>query len=534
MKNSTFLIVCLLASWAAGCENSSDNNRSAEFEHLSVNFEAMLPETLRAEEMQVGIFSACTRNEAQNTPMSVNANAKYRVAADGTSALLRRDSDDDAVVATASDHNFRFFAYLPWSASAADATRLEAAVPAVQHYAEADRYALYVASKHVTTVVPTVELDFRNLFVSLELYLPDDLLDDEGNSVVRKLSLRPAAAENFSGFLAVGGTYDLTTGVFTEDPVQCAQRIDVDFGAAGLVLSQAYTRVPVTIAPLMVPEGGFEVIVTDMQNRESSLKILAGEADAGTELAAGAVSTHYLSAGDDGIVPVTFPVVFPHNYVPSSAEQALWVNEGRWLCSAQTQAYAQWHHVSEEPDPTRSQYLEWTTAAKSPGMKGVWTGDYLEFVLPVRKFKAGTSITLKYSMYTRQGPIFWNIEYQDGFDDEGNAVWKCEKSTKVSYDGAFTCECTVALRHGNTDAANKGDVIEHTMLFEQAIKSGEVKIRMTCADGSVQANSVSACMKRVSPWWSGIDTGSGTGVYNAPFYFGGLKSDVTEVTFSIN
>lgn len=166
-----------------------------------------------------------------------------------------------------SDHNFRFYAYYPYSGATADRKAIAAAAPAEQPYTGRANGGLYTASKSVTTVVPTVELEFRNIFATMELYLPDDLLDEDGNSVVKTLTLKPAVAENFSGALAVSGTYDLTTGAFTENPASRSQQIAVDFGAQGLTLSEAYTKVPLVVAPFTVPEGGFEVTFTDRDDR---------------------------------------------------------------------------------------------------------------------------------------------------------------------------------------------------------------------------------------------------------------------------
>lgn len=364
-----------------------------------------------------------------------------------------------------------------------------------------------------------MELQFRNIFAMMELYLPDDLLDEDGNSVVKTLTLKPAAAENFSGALAVSGTYDLTTGTFTENPATRSQQIVVDFGAQGLTLSEAYTKVPLVMAPCTVPEGGFEVTFTDKDDRQSSLTIFAKSEDAGTVLAAGEVSKQYLSASDDGVVPITFPVVFPlgyenGTYIFSAATQPQWTTDGLWICRRRPQAYAKWIKASD-PSDKYTQKLEYVASKiGSPGIKGVWTGDCFEFTLPVKKFAAGTSVTLTFPMYTRQGPVFWDIEYLDGKE------WKCNRETVTCYDPAHSMECTYSLVRG-------GKVIEHTMTFENDVRSGELKFRIKCADGSVQADSETQVAVRDTPWISG----SG---YGAPFYLYLAGSDVTSVTFSAN
>ena len=65
------------------------------------------------------------------------------------------------------------------------------------------------------------------------------------------------------------------------------------------------------------------------------------------------------------------------------------------------------------------------------------------------------------------------------------------------------------------------------MVFTEAIQSGYVKIRLTCADGSMQADTDTKLAVRTTPWVSGA-------TYGAPFYFYLDGSDVTSVTFSIN
>src|SRR5690606_17607013 len=128
------------------------------------------------------------------------------------------------------------------------------------------------------------------------------------------------------------------------------------------------------------------------------------------------VLTQFLSRQNDGVVPVNFPVVFPLGKTDdvanfTSTTQPQWESLGIWTNPEQPQAHAQWVKVSD-PVPTPTQTLETVNSGEisSPGIKGIWTGDYLEFVLPVKKFEAGTAVTLKFPMYTRQGPVFWNIE----------------------------------------------------------------------------------------------------------------------------
>src|SRR5690606_18745111 len=270
-------------------------------------------------------------------------------------------------------------------------------------------------------------------FSVVELYLHNDIINEEGNSVVRSLTLKATVADNFSGVLADGGTYNLETGVFTSSTNLQANEVELDFGETGIFLSDAFTKVSLAVAPFMVPIGGMDVVIRDLSGDETTINILGSEDDEGTTLAAGEVLTQYLSRDNDGIIPVNFPVVFPlgkTNDVPNftASTQPRWVSEGIWTCPSQTQAYAQWVKVSD-PSTTTMQFLEPVNSGdiSSPGIKGIWTGDYFEFVLPVKKFEAGTAVTVKFPMYTRQGPVFWNIEYLDG------EVWKSNKTNVTCY-----------------------------------------------------------------------------------------------------
>jgi len=522
MKRVTLFSMFMLALLAIACQkNSGDNNRSLEFSTLDVKFGGVLAGKSWMEGDEIGVYSFCTRNEEPNISMSPNAHARYIVRTAGEKAFFVNGSENDMVIANATDHNFRFYAYYPYSAANNDMTAINAEVPALQEYSRGvGSYGLYVANQQATTILPTLELNFRAVFSIVDLHIPNDILDEDGHSHIRSLTLKPSDGADFDGVLANGGRYDLKNGVFTSDPAKQADSVKLDFGEAGLVLSDAFTKVSLAVAPFTVPEGGMVVKLVGMDGNTVSINILGEASDAGQTLAAGEVFTQYLSRDNDGVIPVSFPVIFPlgkpeGQAVFTAATQPRWVTEGIWICPSQTQAYAQWKKVSD-PSPTATQFLETVNSGdvSSPGVKGIWTGDYFEFVLPVKKFAAGTAVTIKFPMYTRQGPVFWNIEYLDG--DE----WKSNKTNITSYDPDYTREATFSLIRG-------GKIIEHTMVFTKAIQSGAVKIRITCADGTIQADTDTKVAVRTTPWLSG-------GAYGAPFYLYLAGSDVSSVSFDIN
>ena len=518
---STIAIFMLTLSMIS-CQKNLDNNNDLEFDDLNVNFGGDQSGKLWNEGDEIGIYSFCTRDGQESVSMSGNINAKYSASIAGDQVRFNNVSDDDLITAISTDHNFKFYAYFPYSGNATGISAIKAEVPSKQYYSKnGERYGLYVASKQVTTIVPTVKFDFKGIFSTIELYVPNDIIDSDGNSVIRSLTLQPTIPENFNGTLADGGTYNFESGVFTSNAGMQSDEIEIDFENEGIVLVEAYTKISIAVIPFTIPQGGMDIVIKDMYNKETTFNILTQEGSEETVLAPGEVMTQYLSKFADGIIPVNFPVVFPLGEVNgyrnfTQDNQPRWISEGIWTCSAQTQAYAKWNKVSD-PLPSPIQVLATVNSSdiSSGSIRGIWTGDYLEFVLPVRDFKAGTAVTTIFPMYTRQGPVFWNIEYLDG--DE----WKSNKEEMTCYDPRYTREATFSLVRG-------GKIIEHTMVFTKKIDSGHLKIRFTCADGTIQAAADATVEVRTAPW---ID---GTGAYGAPFYFYLAGSDVTSITFSTN
>lgn len=188
--------------------------------------------------------------------------------------------------------------------------------------------------------------------------------------------------------------------------------------------------------------------------------------------------------------PVSFPVDFEIGWpngeaaIPSSGiagMQGFWFPHGVWVAKQQ-QAIAKWVSVSR-PDPDLIYNRTYSVGTADNNLStlkvsGVWTGDYFEFVLPVKNFAAGTTVSLYIPMYVDHAPIFWYFDYLDG------GVWKCDHSEKTSYgtDATFTRDCTVALGY-------KLNSVTVNMTFENAVPEGFLHFRVRCADGSIQAES---------------------------------------------
>lgn len=211
----------------------------------------------------------------------------------------------------------------------------------------------------------------------------------------------------------------------------------------------------------------------------------------------------------------TFPVEFPlGNGAVDSYLQPYWSGYGLWICPSQEQAYARWKYVSypiEDMLPTRT----WANdgAISSVALRGIWTGDYLEFVIPVESLEAGTTVRFKAPFYTRQGPVFWIFEWFDGGE------WKSEIKDVSSWDGKFTQKASFAIGLGTT-------VITQDAVFSEPISDGFVRIRVRCADGTVQADSATgSAVKRDLPNHTATDLSS-------VFYFYGTTPECGSVSFS--
>ena len=180
--------------------------------------------------------------------------------------------------------------------------------------------------------------------------------------------------------------------------------------------------------------------------------------------------------------PATWPVDFNMGFIGGVAQagtgpQPYWLSHGVWV-GAQSQCFAKWISVSRPRQDivysrTTTQGTE-SNNLSSPKVQGVWTGDYMEFVIPVRNFAAGTTVNLYIPMYVDHAPVFWYVDYLDG------GVWKCDHSEKTSYgDSPYTRDCTVALNY-------KLNSLNVKMTFANAVPEGYLRFRVRCADGTIQ------------------------------------------------
>lgn len=474
-----------------------------------------------------GIGAYCDRNS--QTCIQMNAAKKlsaYKSLTAGQSSVLDKDSDADIIQALGNDENFKFYAVYPYSADA-DFNAVEAVVPTTQTYSDGIAGSLvFTAYKTSATLISTAELEARTPFAVINLSVPVDIMEEGTPSTLKSIVITPAVATNFTGALAGQGTVDAETGVFSLGTENRSTSIKIALPEEGLTLTESITKIPVVALPFTSPAGGFLAEFESTDGNTQYAYFLNGISDTGTAVGAGTIIDVVL----ERFAPVEFPVLFPLGNFEgiqqfTTAKQPKWVSDALWTCTPQPQAYAQWTWVST-PDPGVSPLRETVNSGtiSSPGIKGVWTGDYYEFFLPVSDFSANTQVKMEFPFYGRAAPVFWNVKYFDGGE------WKTVDDTEKTFtigDDSETRTCTFTLAR---------DVIQsqsYTITFENGVKCGYLRFRIECEDGSVLASvdgSTPIIERLTRPWTS---TPAST-VYGAPFYFNtNAATPVKGISFSI-
>ena len=485
----------LLALLFSGCAGSTADNKSLDYDQLDVVFELSMPGDVSLEaDAMFGVLGTCTRNGETDVVMSQNGVAAYRP--NSTQTHLIKASDEDAIVALKSDANYHFYSFYPYDQSVTDLSAVEAGVPSVLGAGHVPS-PLYVASSVRSSVVAPINLDFKRMTCTLTFRFGDDIISSESDAL-KSVVFRPAVSANFTGALAYDAEYDLYTQALTIDEQSVKKEIMFDFGQSGIELT-GYTELSCEVAPFTVPEGGFELVFTDVSGNSNTVIIMDSEMT--KSYLAGSVSSMVVTAegtagGSEG-QSVRWPVGFydgvggtnPRNIRDSFKD--LWqrgavdVGTGSHIWpSAENQSATMEFVFSEEHKKaaTAKVMFEFQENATynygSPVVKNFFTNDYFEFSAPVSYLKAGSKVTIEAPIYSRGAPIFWNIEYLDG------GVWKCNKYEQESLDvingstEKAKATCTWVLPHGAQKENFEGVLMKHSMIFENVIKDGYIKIRM--------------------------------------------------------
>ena len=468
---------------------------------------------------------------------------------DGSTVLLKKATEQDAVIARKGDHNFRFYGIFPYMDGDFDVTAIPMSVPAVQNFDEGIKSQMtLIAAKSSTNVVPTQELEFRSFFSVINFRIARDIIEEGVPSVLKSITLAPADEGLLEDPLAVEGVCNAVDMTFVPDQSAGQKSVTVDFGSGGYELDEEFTTVPMLVNPFFVPEGGMELTVRDVNDRETVVEIFAEAEDNGREIASGEVVEVIVDGISDGIVPVEWPVVFPLGYPDdnttvqgwcNAAKQPRWVNttdkrgEGYWSCQDQPQAWAQWNWGEESAAFSPAPFLETVNSASKKistlGVKGAWTGDYLEFNIPVKRFPANSTVTFSIPICCKNSPVFWEVKYLDGEE------WKTTATEEIpAYEGSdVKRKATWALQYG--DAVTGSVMKTVNMVFENEIRSGYIKVRMECVDGTIVMSAENTLRAAIS---KPVTNSAGTAC-SGNFYFTEHVENTTAfketaITFTLN
>lgn len=506
----------------ASCQNSTVDNHSLQYESLDVNFAAKVTGPEWTKGMEAGVIALCTRDGVEETLMSSVSTARFESLSAGTIFNMVSCTEEDKVISYAGDHNYRFYAFAPYS-QVSDLSAIPADVPSVVEFGSAPG-GLYAASNVATSVIAPVNLDFVYTACVMNISVPYNVLSDEG-SVLKKMVVRPADPAAFNGALSGPATYDIYQSKTTLAASGLSQEVTVDFGSEGYALPKGRTVVSFAVLPFTVPANGLEVELTGVDNNTVTIGIL--KSAIGNSFVAGdSISQTISVAGSVAVEGCTSPVEWPIGNkrgveaYPSDKRKEWTVATGY----SSDKSYI-WYSTQKQATMTFSvgddtkyiQYFksEYTSSSPNnyyaPGIKGMWTGYYFEFSVPVVNFAANTEVTLSVPTYTRGAPLFWNVEYLDG------VTWKCNTTKQKSPDGQYEKDCTWVIPHGNTHGNFEGNFLTHTMKFENSIKEGYMRIRLVCADGTLCASNESG--KTLTDNTTQVRSGLGSGYDKNIFSF---------------
>lgn len=506
MRTFAKLTILLVAAIATACNVTQDNNQSLDYDTLEVNFSATLSGGTWEADHVIGVVATCTREGETDVAMNTASISAFSPVSNLETSILASKSEEDKIMAQKGDHNFKFYAFTPYSGGEVDLNNIPADIPKEVEFGE-ELSQLYVASRTGTSVIAPVAMEFNTPSCMVKLQIPDDIVNPDGNTILKSMVLKPVNADAFSGDLAYAATYNIYTGETSVIKGSESDEITVNFGNQGYQMKSGYTSVSFLMAPFTVPAGGFSLTFTAIDNTTNMIPFL--NKNEGGVFAAGTLIEQTMSSSGDGVIPCVSPVEWYiggagnhgwviYSHISTSKQlgvfnydtQPLWkptvggygtyADDHIWT-AAQPQATIQYIYSDNHPSPQNiitetnnfSQYKY-----SSPCVKGLWTGDYFEFKVPVKKFPANKTVHLSFPAYGRGAPLFWDIEYLDGEE------WKTvTKQSHTSPDGQFTQESTLMIAHGNTVKQWDGIPINVDIPFTEAIDSGYLQIRLKVAYG---------------------------------------------------
>ena len=531
MRTISKLTILLFVAIATACNVTQDNNQSLDYDTLEVNFSATLLGGTWGNDDAIGIVATCTRDGDTDVAMNTASVSAFSPVSEMETSILASKSDEDKITAKKGDHNFKFYAFTPYAGGEVNLSSIPADIPKDVVFGE-ELSQLYVASRTATSVIAPVALEFNTPSCLVKLQIPDDIVNIDGSTILKSMVLKPVNAAVFTGNLAYDATYNIHTGATTVAEGSASKEISVTFGDQGYQMKPGYTTISFLMAPFTVPEGGFSLTFTATDNTTNTIPFL--NKNIGGVYAAGSLIEQTMSSSGDGVIPCYSPVewwiggagnhgwqIYPHistskqlgvfNYdtqplwKPTAGGYGTYADDHIWT-AAQPQATIQYIYSENHPSP-QSIITETNNFSQykysSPCVKGLWTGDYFEFKVPVKKFPANKKVTLTFPAYGRGAPLFWDIDYLDGED------WKTvAKQQHKSPDSQFTQESTLMIPHGNSVKQWDGIPITVEIPFTEAIDSGYLQIRLKVAYGeyiTVNSSAVGSneCKKIDGPLFDG-------------------------------
>lgn len=155
---------------------------------------------------------------------------------------------------------------------------------------------------------------------------------------------------------------------------------------------------------------------------------------------------------------------------------------------AGTTAYGQWQKVNTTPDYTTS-FIISSDGLGHYAIKQIWTDDYLEFIIPVKDFAAGSAVNIRFAMSgVATAPRYWAVEYFD------HGTWKFTSSQEYTYSNNGSL---VTATYEITKANGVVDVSE-TARFTEAVDNGSIRFRIRCADGGCKIDGKAPLTKPAS------------------------------------
>ena len=314
--------------------------------------------------------------------------------------------------------------------------------------------------------------------------------------------------------------------------------ITLDCGVSGVAQGT-----PMIIAlPAQNYPSGMKMLITDVDGNYQEITSWAnawGTIDGSRPmvLTAGKVYPTTVPYTATSLVPVEFPVYFPIGFAAgdldgtpkstktssysNAASQTLWrpasnaaedgiyidnlhSHKGRFISKQQEQASFKWHFTNpvdayRPSGKTYRPYIEFagggknsTTLLAGPGIKGIWTGDYFEFDLPVKDFAAGTRVQFTFAVCNKNAPTFWRVDYLDGDSWKTTAAPGC-----LAPDGETSATATWAIPY------NYAPKLSTTMTFENSISLGHLYVRLVCVDGGIITTGLTTNSSVTCPYNSG-------------------------------